>query len=320
MNNMEIKITENNQNQNLSHGLFGANLRTIIQIDAEQMRISNELKRLSEQFLMPQLSQAAYHVFEHVKNNEKEIHRIADRLQRYGITVDRQAVLDANIGHDALYHLNAQALGFDSKEALAAHYIYNILLSLGAKETYALKVRQIISKTAVNSLPTNAEELLMRTADLASIGRSYLEYKTGTDLLFSESQIQSGKKISFAEFVKRQLKYLAHYVQYDLNITPDAYDESGNSIWHKNVIANTLKCYEESLQVPLKLYHLKDHENIKEELFKISSGANVYLVVSANTHERRIELLKFEDQLNCPFFVIPSESTPSTKIGLKPIT
>ena len=176
----------------------------------------------------------------------KGMSAIFKKTKKYGIDLDKAALQAAIIGHDCLLNVDQSALGFDSKEHTSAHYVYNTLRKLGAPEAFARKVETIIQATHVGVTPESVEQKIIRALDVRNIGGQYDDFLPNTRKLHREAVNVSGKDIPFEAFAQGCLGFLPGFLAHMIQVTPEATDSQGRSIWHTHAIDNLYRLFGET--------------------------------------------------------------------------
>jgi hypothetical protein len=171
---------------------------------------------------------------------------LCDRCERAGIPVKRSALRDAVELHDALSHVNPAYLGFPSSERLAATLTYNFLIGRGHNEVLAAEVSDIVMATHPDIRPRTPEQIIIRAADLWNIGSSYEDFAAASTALFHESQIANGQDKSFADWIVGSHAFLRRFLWPLLELTPEAKDAEGRSVWHTQAMSNLSRQWTET--------------------------------------------------------------------------
>ncbi|MCB0336233.1 MAG: HD domain-containing protein, partial [Bdellovibrionales bacterium] len=209
-------------------------------INPSESEINAHIEGIMSQVYLPQ-SERPYHGIEHPYKVLAQVERLCDRVEHYHIDFDRVALRRAALLHDALGHLNPAMLDFESSEALTAHFAHRFLSSLGVAEEEAQEVRRIILATHYLYEPRTSNEIIMRSADLASLASEYEIYREANLAIHREAELDRNESIPIQEFVMKQLCFLRHFIWLNLELTPEARDERGASQWHKAVMNNLVR-------------------------------------------------------------------------------
>lgn len=256
----------------------------------------------------------AYHNWSHVVDDVNPNATILiERIREAGISIDEIALRHAILCHDLLYSLDPTILNFDSKEQLASHYAYNLLRLLGSSEAHARKVEQIINATHFLAEPKAVEEILIRAADLAGLAKDYNTFFEQTKRLHLESESLHGKKVPFDIFVRRNLDFLPLYVWRLLQLTTDALNDRGASVWHQRALDNLVtlfSCINVGRQ-NTRVVAVSPLGSESQRFFESSSPKNEFLVgIDPNPHVleallKRARTLKTSSDIAGPMFFLP---------------
>ena len=104
-------------------------------------------------------SKLPYHNFGHAITVTRYAERIVEKCKREGVPLDEKVVYYALIFHDAGYHEDHLALGFETKEAYSAHLSEHALRDYGVDEETINKVKIAILATHVDANTTAITEI-----------------------------------------------------------------------------------------------------------------------------------------------------------------
>ncbi len=189
-----------------------------------------------------------YHGWSHIESLLKRAESILGRISQFGCRANPEILYHSILFHDILHHLDAQALGFPSKEALAAEYAFNTLRSFHFPPEHAQAVKDSILSTHPSSTPQGPEQILMRAVDLAGLTSPYEVFRDDTRRLYLENLKPGYECISEAQFALKSIRHLAHYLCPVLEMSPDARTIRGTSAWHEQALQNILQLYHDSTQ------------------------------------------------------------------------
>jgi hypothetical protein len=190
--------------------------------------------------------QMPYHGVSHPDHVWAKALILVERCAAHGIPVDGDALRNAVELHDALSHVPPRALGFDSPESLAAALTFRFLVDCGYSEANASKVSGIVMATNPEIRPTTTEEIIMRAADLWNVGANYTEFKAGSLALHQEAQITKRAEIPFSSWLRGAFLYLGRFMWPMLELTPEARDDNGRSVFHTNAVRNMVTLWRET--------------------------------------------------------------------------
>lgn len=189
---------------------------------------------------------APYHGVSHPDKVWEKALILINRCEKYGIAVNGDDLRNAIELHDALAHLPARMLGFNSAEELAAKVAFHFLQGCGYTEAAASRISNIVMATNPDVRPVTREEIIMRAADLWNIGSSYPEFKEASHALHQEAINSAGRDIPFTCWARGAFLHLQRFLWPMLELTPEAKDEVGRSTWHTNAICNLTSLWRET--------------------------------------------------------------------------
>jgi hypothetical protein len=203
------------------------------------------LRHFRERMYLPD-HQMPYHGVSHPDHVWAKARILVERCAAHGILVDGDALRNAVELHDALSHVPPRALGFESPESLAAALTFRFLVDCGYSEATASKISSIVMATNPETRPTTTEEIIMRAADLWNVGASYSEFKEGSLALHQEAQIAKRAEIPFSSWLRGAFLYLERFMWPMLELTPEARDSRGRSVFHSNAVRNMVTLWRET--------------------------------------------------------------------------
>jgi hypothetical protein len=195
------------------------------------------LRHLRERTYLPD-AQSPYHGISHPDKVWSKAEILMERCAHYGIPVDGEALRHAIELHDAFSHMPARMLGYESAESLAAAFTYRLLIESGYSQSNAAKVHDIIMATNPDIHPETPEEIIIRAADLWNIGSTFDEFKEGSLALHQEAQLANRMEIPFGSWLRGAFLYLERFMWPMLELTPEAKDTQGRSVFHANAMRN----------------------------------------------------------------------------------
>jgi hypothetical protein len=195
------------------------------------------IQRLRERTHLPD-TEAPYHGASHPKLVWSHAELLCDRCDRAGIPVNRHALHDAVELHDSLCHINPQLLGFSSSENLASTLAFNFLRSSGYSEEAAAFVSNIVMATHPDVRPITPEQIIIRAADLWNVGGPHSEFMSANLALFKEMQLARGAEVPFEKWLQGSYQFLSQFLWPFLELTPEARDSAGRSVWHTQAMSN----------------------------------------------------------------------------------
>lgn len=188
----------------------------------------------------PQGSTHPYHNWQHhIPQVMKATALLIERIERAGGQVDRDVVAAAVLGHDAGYGYDFRTLGFKSREDLAADLSERLLLQLGSDPLFAGRVAGAIRATERGAPMVSIEEHLLRAADLNGLAGEQKDFLADSHRLHIEYQRARGERSEYLTFFRWQTDVvLSGYLAAMIQLTPEAGDALGRSLWHQRAVAN----------------------------------------------------------------------------------
>lgn len=224
-----------------------------LSVPASTTRPPSELTKEIEALLpriYPDSSTALFHNTSHALETRDIVLMLAQRAQESGAKVDAVALEHAALLHDAQYDQSPAALGMSSREHMHAAAAVSILRSLGSPEDHAQKVHTIIIATNARVEPQTIEEKLMRAADLFNLQNDYQQFRDNAYKLYQEAFSLHGQSepLTFSQFCRNQLRYLAIYALPLLHVTDMATQSAkGASSWHEGFLRNAFRLFREEV-------------------------------------------------------------------------
>jgi len=191
-----------------------------------------------------------YHNFGHALETLATAESILARCAAEGIRIDAEVVLLALLFHDAGYRQDHEARGFATKEAYAAQLAADALGAHGYRPAVIGKVRAAILSTHRDAEFRTAEQKAVRAADLAGLAADYRVFRANTVLLHEESQLLSGRRSSWAEWIESVTQVLRFYLRQEIRLTSYFWDEQGRSVFHRRAAANLARLRRERNALP----------------------------------------------------------------------
>ncbi len=185
-----------------------------------------------------------YHNFQHIQNALDFAETLLDRCRKYSIPVDDDIVRLAIYFHDAGYHHDHKAKGFESKEAYSASIAEEELENLGYSEDAIQKVRQCILATKPDIELETPEQKIVRAADLAHIGTEYRKFRENSLQLREEHKQLHGEQLSHEDWVSSVKDTITFYLDQNIELTPE-HDENRISHFHARARHNLERFLEE---------------------------------------------------------------------------
>jgi CRISPR/Cas system-associated endonuclease Cas3-HD len=173
-----------------------------------------------------------YHNFGHAITVTRYSEVIVDKCKREGVPLDEKVVYYALIFHDAGYHEDHIAKGFETKEAYSAELAEHALRDYGLDEETIKKVKAAIISTFVDAHCYSNEDKAVRAADLSGLTAEYEVFKLNAVRLMDEHELLHGEKMSWEDWKLGVKENLELFLREELKLTSDYYDEDGNSVFH----------------------------------------------------------------------------------------
>lgn len=134
-----------------------------------------------------------YHNFDiHAQEVIDGVKTITSKLGRQGIVTPTNALIVAAAWHDAGYHEDHKALGFETKEAYSAYLLDQFLKEEQVSEYERLVMLSAINATTHNYQGRSAYDLILHRADTANIGGPAEKFIEKNILIFKELQHTHG--------------------------------------------------------------------------------------------------------------------------------
>ena len=173
-----------------------------------------------------------YHNFGHAITVTRFSEGIIDKCRREGVSLDEKVVYYALIFHDAGYHEDHIALGFESKEAYSADLAQHALRDYGVDEETIKKVESAILCTHVNASCSSNEDIAVRASDLSGLTADYEVFKLNAIRLKEEHELMHNETVSWEKWKLGVKENLGLFLREELKLTSDYYDKDGNSVFH----------------------------------------------------------------------------------------
>lgn len=234
-----------------------------------------------------------YHGLSHPAVVERNALKLVERAQAHGIAVDVEALQVATYLHDALSHLNSKLLGFETPEELAGTIAYNRLVTQGKDSEFATKVKNIILSTDPRFIPSTPEEKIMRAADLGNLGQDFMNFAEATLQLYREAEYKRKSHLPWQDYLPLSYKFLQGFMWPMIELTPQAWDGAGRSMFHKqamgNLLAWTQHVYPES-QIRVHA-HMLTRSDTLPHIAQSNPGSPEFAIIMHHDEQRRHELL-----------------------------
>lgn len=188
-----------------------------------------------------------YHNFNHVQDTLKAGEDILAQCAAEDRSVDARVVYYALLFHDAGYQHDHRALGFATKEALAACWAARTLKDWdGVSLETANATVAAINATYRDALPANAEQQVVRAADLSGMAADFASFRTHTEQLRQEHALLTGETIGWSDWIQRATLVIEGYLSQQLDVTEFfRRGDSGESPFQQRIRANLRRLVDE---------------------------------------------------------------------------
>lgn len=155
-----------------------------------------------------------YHNWNHALSVASGTEIIASKLEDRGLTIAKGALAIASAWHDAGYHENHTAKGFDTKELYSAALLEEYLSDkpVGDFEK-SLMLKAIIATHNGHDELRTPYELVLHRADIANIGGPLDEFIESSIKLWREHQHITDLSIDWEEHVYNSAKFIEFTAQ-----------------------------------------------------------------------------------------------------------
>ena len=179
-----------------------------------------------------------YHNFRHALRSVEAGREIVARCVKEGIRIEEDVVYYALLFHDAGYQDDHKSRGFDTKEAYSASLAAKALKEHGVPQATVRKVIEAIQATHRDAKFTTTEQKAVRAADLAELAADYETFRTNTENLKSEYEMQSGRHLSWDEWIDRAIDVIRYFLAQEIRLTSHYANDHGESVFHQRVRGN----------------------------------------------------------------------------------
>ncbi|MFT5131567.1 MAG: hypothetical protein ACI9SC_000025 [Gammaproteobacteria bacterium] len=179
-----------------------------------------------------------YHNFGHAITVTRFSEGIIEKCKHESVLLDEKVVYYALIFHDAGYHEDHLAKGFDTKEAYSAELSGQALRDYGVDEDTISKVHAAILATHVDAQCYSNEDKAVRASDLSGLTAEYKVFKLNAIRLMEEHEMMHGEKVAWEDWKLGVKENLELFLREELKLTSDYYDENGNSVFHAHTREN----------------------------------------------------------------------------------
>jgi hypothetical protein len=177
-------------------------------------------------------SKLPYHNFGHAMTVTRYSEEVIDKCKREGVALDENVVYYALLFHDAGYHEDHRAKGYETKEAYSANLAQQALRDYGIDEETIKKVESAILCTHMDARCQSNEDKAVRASDLSGFTAEYGIFKLNSVRLWEEQELMHGKSIDWDDWILGVKDTLELFLREELELTSDYYNKGGNSVFH----------------------------------------------------------------------------------------
>lgn len=215
--------------------------------DPERLRLSPLSLRLRK-VVSSWYCSAEWHGFSHVIEFEPVMILLIEKMRAHSITIDADVCLQAWYGHDAGWGVPFQDLApasggaaFNSKEEFSAVVTRGWLLRQGAHSEHANRVYQTIMATDFRTPLETVEQKCIRACDLSNLVGPYADFSANWDRLCKEQEDALATTIDPRQWARMATNYLSLFLWCYIELTPEAHDDRGVSLFHQEALGNILR-------------------------------------------------------------------------------
>lgn len=179
-----------------------------------------------------------YHNFGHAITVTRHSEGIIEKCRREGVPLDEKVVYYALLFHDAGYHEDHLAKGFESKEAYSADLSEHALREHGVDEETIEKVKAAIMSTHMDAKCYSNEDKAVRASDLSGLAAEYSVFKLNAIRLREEHEMMHDESVAWEDWKLGVKETLELFLREELELTSDYYDENGNSVFYTQTVEN----------------------------------------------------------------------------------
>ena len=179
-----------------------------------------------------------YHNFGHAITVTRHAEKIIEKCREEGVPLDDKVVYYALIFHDAGYHEDHRAKGFDTKEAYSADLAARALREYGVGGETIDRVKTAILCTHVDARCNSNEDKAVRASDLSGLAAEYSVFKRNAVHLKEEHELLTGETVDWDEWKRSVWANLELFLREELKLTSDYYDADGQSVLHARTREN----------------------------------------------------------------------------------
>ncbi len=179
-----------------------------------------------------------YHNFTHIQDTLASANTILQRCREENIRINADVVYFALLFHDAGYHEDHIALGYENKELYSVALAVPILEDHGVPAGLVKKAGEAILATERNARFVSAEHKAVRAADLAGLAAEYGLFLQSSLKLKREFEVLHKKAINWPSWQSVSHEVVGFYLSQEIRLTSYFHDENGESAFHKAVREN----------------------------------------------------------------------------------
>ena len=194
-----------------------------------------QLEKIASTMYEPKMP---YHNFGHAITVTRFSERIIEKCQDEGVPIDEKVVYYALLFHDAGYHEDHVALGYETKEAYSADLSEKALREHGVDDGTIEKVKAAILSTHMDAKCYSNEDKAVRMSDISNLGADYQEFKLNTVRLMEEHALMKSVSVNWEDWKNSARDTLQLVLREEMDLTSDYYDEDGNSVFHAKAMEN----------------------------------------------------------------------------------
>ena len=182
-----------------------------------------------------------YHNFDHIRDVLDAAEHILEKCSAESIAVDEEVVFYALLFHDAGYHEDHEANGFDTKEAYSAHLAEQVLKQHGISDNNIKKIKQAINCTHIEGVCQSNEDKVVKNSDLSNLCAEYSSFKATSLKLLAEYNLMNGLNIKWDDWKQIAVNRLEQYLDDSIFLTSDSYNDNGECVFIVNTRSNIEK-------------------------------------------------------------------------------
>lgn len=179
-----------------------------------------------------------YHNFSHALDVLAASEELLSRCYAEGISVDAEVVYPALLLHDAGYHEDHTAAGFESKEALSAELANRELRRHQYPPRLIEAVQAAILSTRCGVVCQTIEARLVKAADLSGLAADYRLFRQNSLRLWREDALLSSTETPWSKWRSSAASTIERLLSEDLGVSSACYATEGETWLAKKGLAN----------------------------------------------------------------------------------